>query len=84
MATLHSRCGYYIFVLILSSSIFLSSPNLSGQRLDVYHTSIHGVALVLIYNAHLKCAARGSLKIQDAKNRHFGTIAQFVGLYLRS
>jgi len=24
----------------------------------------------------LKCAARGSLKIQDAKNRHFGTIGQ--------
>ena len=24
----------------------------------------------------LKCAARGSLQIQDAKNRHFGTIAQ--------
>jgi len=24
----------------------------------------------------LKYAARGSLKIQDAKNRHFGTIAQ--------
>jgi len=24
----------------------------------------------------MKCAARGSLQIQDAKNRHFGTIAQ--------
>jgi len=24
----------------------------------------------------VKCAARGSLEIQDAKNRHFGTIAQ--------
>jgi len=24
----------------------------------------------------MKCAALGSLKIQDAKNRHFGTIAQ--------
>jgi len=34
------------------------------------------VALVQIYNACLKCAARGSLQIQDAKNRHFGTIAQ--------
>jgi len=30
------------------SSIFFSSPNLSGQRLDVYHTSTHGVALVRI------------------------------------
>jgi len=57
-------------------SFFFSSPNLSGQRLDVYHTSTHGVALVRIWNACLKCAVRCSLKIQDAKNRHFGTIAQ--------
>ena len=28
---------------------FFSSPNLSGRRLDVYHTSTHGVALVSIY-----------------------------------
>jgi len=27
---------------------FFSSPNLSGRRLDVYHTSTHGVALVQI------------------------------------
>jgi len=32
---------------LLSSSSFFSSPNLSGHRLDVYHTSTHGVALVL-------------------------------------
>jgi len=37
----------------ISSSFFLSfflfsSPNLSGRRLDVYHTSTHGVALVRI------------------------------------
>jgi len=44
--------------------------------LAVYHTSTHGVALVRIQNACVKCAAHGSLKIQDAKNRHFGTIAQ--------
>jgi len=30
------------------SSFFYSSPNLSGRRLDVYHTSTHGVALVRI------------------------------------
>ena len=29
-------------------SFFISSPNLSGQRLDVYYTSTHGVALVQI------------------------------------
>jgi len=32
-------CGFYLF---------LSSPNLSGWRLDVHHTSTHGVALVRI------------------------------------
>jgi len=37
----------YIFILwFLLSLFFFSSPNLSGQRLDVYHTSTHGVALV--------------------------------------
>jgi len=45
-----------------SSSIFFYLPNLSGQRSDVYHTSTHGVALVRIENACLKCAARCSLK----------------------
>jgi len=32
------------YILVL----FFSSPNLSGHRLDVYHTSKHGVALVRI------------------------------------
>jgi len=36
------------FVLLLSSSVFFSSPNLSRRRLDVCHTSTHGVALVRI------------------------------------
>jgi len=27
---------------------FFPSPNLSGRRLDVYHTSTHGVALAWI------------------------------------
>ena len=41
----------HIFILWFLSfylSIFFSSPNLSGRRLDVYHTSTHGVALVRI------------------------------------
>jgi len=37
--------------------------------LDVYHTSTHDVALVRIYDAGLKRAARGSLKIPDAESR---------------
>ena len=36
------------FFFLLSSSFFFSSPNLSGRRLDVYHTLAHGVALVQI------------------------------------
>jgi len=52
MVALRSRCGHYIFALwflsIFLSFIFYSSPNLSRQRLDVYHTSTHGVALVRI------------------------------------
>jgi len=50
MAALCNRGGY-IFVLwylYYSSSIYFSSPNLSRRRLDVYHTSTHGVALVRI------------------------------------
>jgi len=67
MAALRSRCGHYIFVLFLLSSSSFLSPNLSRRRLDVYHTSTHGVALVRISDGGLKRAARGSLKIQDAK-----------------
>jgi len=82
MAALHSRCGHYIFLtcgFYLSFFLFFfSSPNVSGRRLNVYHTSTHGVALVRIWNAGLKCA--GPLEIHDAindaKNHHLGTIAQ--------
>jgi len=51
MAALCNRADHYIFSLwLLSSSFFLLffSPNLSGRRLDVYHTSTLGVALVRI------------------------------------
>jgi len=37
-------CGFFFFYLLL----LFSSPNLSRCRLDVYHTSTHGVALVRI------------------------------------
>jgi len=59
--------GHWPTFLVLSIFFFFSSPNLSGHRLDVYHTSTHGVALVRIYHGGLKCAARGSLQVQDAK-----------------
>jgi len=48
MAALWNRADHYIFILFLLSSFFFSSPNPSGQRLDVYRTSTHGVALVRI------------------------------------
>jgi len=62
-----------------SSSIFFlfSSPNLSRCRLDVCHSSTHGVALVQIYDAGLKRAAGGSLKYRMP-------LDNFVGLYLRN
>jgi len=49
MVALWNRADHYIFALwFLSSIFFLSSPNLSCCRLDVYHTSTHDVALVRI------------------------------------
>jgi len=36
----------YIFMPWLLLLLLFSSPNLSGRRLDVYHTLAHGVALV--------------------------------------
>jgi len=37
-------CGFFLLLLLSSFSL----PNFSGRRLDVYHTSTHGVALVRI------------------------------------
>ena len=49
MVALCNRETIYIFMLfLLLLSVFTSSPNLSGRRLDVYHTSTHRVALVRI------------------------------------
>ena len=62
MVALCNRADHYIFILFLLSSFF-SSPNLSGRKLDVYHTLAHGVALVRIQNAGLKHAACGSLEM---------------------
>jgi len=62
--------GQTIIFLPCGFFFLFSSPNLSGRRLDVRHTCTHGVALVRIWNAGLKPAARGSLiNAQDAKSR---------------
>ena len=82
----------YLRPLVCSSFFFffLSSPNLrlSRRRLDVCHTSTHGVALVRISDAGLKPAAGGSLKTQDAKKLPKIAVGapshNFVGLYLHN
>ena len=48
MVALCNRETIYIFMLWFVPTSFFSSPNLSGRRLDVYHTLAHGVALVRI------------------------------------
>ena len=93
MADLWNRAGHYIFVLwflLLSIFYLFSSPIFSRRRLDVYHTSTHGVALLRIQDAGLKRAAPGWLKIQDVKKspkiRRLCTIAQIyraISLQLR-
>ena len=83
-AIIFSSCSFFFLSFYLLS---YSSPNLSSRRLDVYHTSTYGVALVRIQDAgvkRVKRAARGSLKIQDAKIAILAPSHNFVGLYLRS
>jgi len=59
--------------------LLFSSPNLSHRRLDVCHTSTHGVALVRISDAGLKrdaglAANTGVGRKKVAKNCHLRTI----------
>jgi len=89
MVALWNRADHYIFMLwFVLLSCFFSSPNLSRRRLDVCHTSTHGVALVQISDTGLKRAASGSLKTQDAKKSPkiaiWAPSHNFVGLYLRN
>ena len=46
MVALCNRADHYILHCGYFFLSFFSSPNLSRRRLDVYHTSTHGVALV--------------------------------------
>ena len=77
-------CGFYLSFFFF---FFFSSPNLSVRRLDVYHTSTHGVALVrncefrmqvwnVLHAAHWKYRTQ---KIAILASSH-----NFVGLYLRN
>jgi len=90
MVALWNRADHYIFALwlLLSFFFFISSPNLIRRRLDVCHTSTHGVTLVRFSDAGLKPAACGSLQTQDAKKSPkiaiWAPSHNFVGLYLRN
>jgi len=76
-------CGFFFLFLLL-----FSSPILSRRRLDVCHSSTHGVALVRISDAGLKRAARASLEMQDAKKSPkiviWAQSHNFVRLYFRN
>jgi len=45
-AIIFLSCGFFFFLYSYSSSSSFSSPNLSRQKLDVYHNFTHDVALV--------------------------------------
>ena len=83
MAALWNRAGHYIFALWFLSfflSSFFSSPNLSGRRLDVYHTSTQWCGL----SANSKCRsemcctrlAGNAGHKKSSKICRLGTIAQ--------
>jgi len=84
MVALWNRADHYIFILWFlsfyrSSSIFFSSPDLSGRTFDVYHTSTHGVAVVKfrMQVSNVLHAARWKWRTQKiAKIGHLVTIAQ--------
>jgi len=79
MAALCSRAGHIYFHSVVSSSFFFfSSPNLSGRRLHVYHTSRHGLSANLECRSEMCCMrlAGNTGRKNDAKNRHLGTISQ--------
>ena len=74
-------CGFFLS----SSSFFFSSPNLSGCRLDVYHTSTHGVDLVRIECRSETWCTRLAANAGRNNRQKFAVWAplhNFVGLYL--
>jgi len=76
MAALCNRADHYIFIMFLLSSFFFSSPNLSGQRLDVYTWC--GLSANLECRSETCCArlAENTGRKKVAQNRHLGTIAK--------
>jgi len=60
-----------------SSIFFFSSPNLSGRRLDVCHTSTHGhwpTFLVIIIIANVQCTFSASTLLVEKEEGHLPAI----------
>jgi len=80
MAALYTRAGHCIYALWFLSFFylfFLSSPNLSGRRLDVYRTH-DGLSANLECRSEMCCKRLAGItgRKNDAKNRHLSTIAR--------
>ena len=77
----HMAYGRPLYFHPVSSFLLFSSPNLSGRRLDVCHTSTHGACGL---SANLECRsemcckrlAENTGRNKVAKNRHLGTNSQ--------
>jgi len=70
-------CDFYLISLF-------SSPNLSGRKLDVYHTSTRSLSANLECMSQMCCTRLA--ENTGRKNRHFGTIARLcraISLQLR-
>ena len=86
MAALWNRAGHYIFTLWFLSSIFFSSPNLSGRRLDVYHTSTQwcGPSVNLECRTETCCArlaentARKKIAKKSPSGHHPTTLSGYI------
>jgi len=70
--SLRYHCTIYFHPVVCSSSFFVSSPNLSRSRLDVYHTSTHGVAFETCCT---RLAGNAGCK-KSPKSSHLRTIVQ--------
>jgi len=63
------------------SSFFLSSPNLRGRTLDVYHTSTHGVASANLECRSEMCCTRLAASAGPKKVAMWAPLHNFVGLW---
>jgi len=87
MAALRSRCGHYIFIL---SFLLFFFPRLISAVAEIgclpyFHTWC-GLSANLECRSETCCKRIAEIGLQDAKNRHLGTIAQLcraISLQLR-